>query len=73
MKNVLPVIVPHLSHQDLDGKITVGSDASEVFSAIVFGEYSENEEKIIRKQLLDYCRLDTLGMVEILRNLKDIV
>ena len=68
IKNVLPALVPELSYQDLE--IQEGSKASNVFTQMVKGEFSGDIEKT-RKALLEYCKMDTLGMVEILKVLKN--
>jgi len=66
IKKVLPSITD-LSYKDLS--IENGEQASFLFTRIVLGKASEEEEKQTRADLIDYCRLDTLAMVEIVRSL----
>ena len=68
IKVVLPILVPELSYESLE--IKEGGTASLVYSQLRF---QSDETKIIqRKQLLEYCKLDTLAMVKILEHLKNI-
>ncbi len=63
IKKVLPALVPELSYADLN--INQGGNASMAFESL----YNETDESIIkqtRTDLLEYCKLDTLAMVEIL-------
>jgi hypothetical protein len=63
IKKVLPVLVPELSYTELT--IRDGGTATSEWVRMVF-ELEEGEEKEqIRKDLLAYCKLDTLAMVEI--------
>jgi hypothetical protein len=61
IKKVLPALVPELSYQGL--AISEGGDASLAFERMVFDRKSDHSET--RKALLEYCGLDTLGMVKI--------
>jgi len=70
IKKVLPVLVPELSYKDLE--IQEGQTASFKWYQTVFGESKENEKKIVFENLLKYCKLDTLAMVEIYKRLKGI-
>ncbi len=67
IKYVLPALVPELSYDDLE--IKEGGSASAIFTQMVLGEFKGDLEQT-KKALLAYCRLDTLGMVEILKVLK---
>jgi len=68
IKVVLPAIVPELSYDNLD--ISDGGEASSAWLRMV--QSNDDEEKSgIRKQLLQYCGLDTLAMVKILEKMKD--
>ncbi|MCB9047407.1 MAG: DUF2779 domain-containing protein [Chitinophagales bacterium] len=67
IKRVLPVIFPELSYEDLN--ITNGSDASTIY----YNLRNETDEILIEKttkDLFEYCKLDTLAMVQILNELK---
>jgi hypothetical protein len=63
IKNVLPVLVKDLSYKDMG--ISEGSTAMTSWYDMVF-----NEGKDIRDDLLTYCKLDTLAMVEIYKEIK---
>lgn len=67
IKQVLPALVPGFAYHDL--AIADGGSASLAFTSLM----SETDPvKIMetRQNLLDYCKLDTLAMVEILKVLK---
>jgi hypothetical protein len=70
IKYVLPALVPDLSYQDLE--IKEGGTASTVFAQMASGEYTGDYEKT-RKDLLEYCKLDTYAMVRIFEILKSYV
>jgi len=61
IKNVLPVMVPELSYKDLN--IQEGGTASFMFSQLA--AMPPNVIHKTRKDLLAYCKLDTLAMVKI--------
>jgi len=67
IKAILPALIPELSYQDLD--IKEGGTASTIFGQMVHGTFDGDTEKT-RRDLLAYCKLDTLAMVEIYRVLK---
>ncbi|RBP32788.1 putative RecB family nuclease [Oceanihabitans sediminis] len=62
IKYVLPALVPELSYQDLE--IKEGGTASNIFAEMVSGTFTGDYEKT-RKDLLEYCKLDTYAMVKI--------
>jgi hypothetical protein len=69
IKKVLPIIVPNLSYDELDVKN--GTMALDLWGRIALkGEFEEGEKEKIRKNLLEYCKLDTWAMVEIYKFLK---
>lgn len=73
IKYVLPALFPdndELNYEKLTG-IHNGSEAMSAFATL--HEKAEEERNIIRQQLLDYCKLDTLAMVRILEKLYDII
>ena len=69
IKNVLPALVPELSYNDLN--IKEGGTASAIFAAMLKGEFNGDINKT-RQDLLAYCKLDTLAMVEILKKLETV-
>jgi len=69
IKKVLPALVPELSYQDLT--IQEGGTASNTFTTMLQGNFTGDAAQT-RQDLLDYCALDTLAMVRILGELKEI-
>ncbi len=70
LKKVLPVLVPSLSHQAL--AIQSGDEAPLVWEAMLECRDEEQRAKMLA-DLQAYCRLDTLGMVEIYRYLNHLL
>jgi hypothetical protein len=68
IKVVLPALVPELSYENLD--ISDGAAASSTWLRMIQSKDDE-EKSALRKQLLQYCHLDTLAMVKILQIMKD--
>ena len=66
IKSVLPALVPELSYNNLD--IKEGGAASNTFLSMVNGTFKGDVEET-RRQLLEYCKLDTFAMVRILEKL----
>lgn len=67
IKNVLPVLVPELSHKTLD--ISDGSTAQRLWMEAILDGKREAEKQQILDDLIEYCKLDTLAMVEIYKKL----
>jgi hypothetical protein len=64
IKNTLPVLVPGMSYKDL--QIRDGDSAMAAFAYLALGKYKvEKERESIRDALLDYCKQDTLAMVNL--------
>jgi hypothetical protein len=68
LKFVLPSLVPGLSYDEME--ISNGGMAMDAYSAMCQTEDPKELEKI-RKALLEYCGLDTLGMMRILEKLRE--
>jgi len=66
IKNVLPAMLDNLSYDNLT--IKEGGMASHTFAQMMSGTFKGNSENT-RKDLLKYCKLDTLAMVEIINKL----
>ncbi len=69
IKKVLPALVTRFSYDELN--IGDGMTASRSFESL----YNENDASVVkqvRKDLLAYCELDTLAMVEILKVLEEV-
>ncbi|MCU0331884.1 MAG: DUF2779 domain-containing protein [Ignavibacteriaceae bacterium] len=70
IKAVLPALVPELSYDELE--INEGGLASIAYESL----QTQTDLMIIaeiKKQLLEYCKMDTLGMVRILERLEELV
>lgn len=67
IKNVLPVMVPELSYKTLG--IQEGGAAQRLWMEAVLDGKRDGEKDQILRDLLKYCELDTLAMVEIYRKL----
>jgi len=64
IKKVMPVLVPNLSYKKLN--IQEGGTASESWLKITDSKIDRVERDRLARDMLDYCQLDTLAMVEIL-------
>lgn len=69
IKKVLPVLVPELSYKVLG--IQEGNTAQRLWMEAVLDGTREAEKQQILDDLIQYCKLDTLAMVEIYKKLKD--
>jgi Domain of unknown function(DUF2779) len=63
IKNVLPLFAPHLSYSSLG--IHDGATASLVWNKLISGHLNGEEGVNVRKQLREYCALDSYGMYAI--------
>jgi len=72
IKYVLPSLVPEMekAYQSLNG-IQNGGDAMNAFPKLSNMGMDEKEET--RRALLEYCKLDTLAMVEVLKKLREVI
>ena len=60
-KTTLPVLVPDMSYDHLE--IADGDSAMAAFAYLALGEYSAVEMETVKRNLLEYCKHDTLGLV----------
>jgi hypothetical protein len=67
LKWVLPALVPSLTYEGLN--IKNGEEAMLKYEELINLEDGEKKESL-KKDLLEYCKLDTLAMVEILKVLR---
>ena len=70
IKKVQPIIAPHLSYSDLD--INNGTMALDTWGRMTMDKDFDEDIVQTRKNLLEYCKLDTLAMLEIYRVLKSL-
>ncbi|MHB9071709.1 MAG: DUF2779 domain-containing protein [Sedimentisphaerales bacterium] len=71
IKITLPVLVPDMSYEHLE--IGNGGLAMTVFAYMVKGRYNQEEISKIRKNLLEYCKQDTMAMVRLNERLGEMV
>lgn len=64
IKAVLPAAIPDLSYETLEG-VQHGGAAMDAFSEAIRKGTSAERKNEIERQLLAYCRLDTLAMVRL--------
>lgn len=69
IKRVLPVIVPELTYDELD--IAEGATAMASWNEMVHSDISVEQKENIKKNLLEYCKLDTFAMVRIFEELNN--
>lgn len=66
----MPILIPEISYSSL--KINNGTMALDTWGRMILeNDFSEDTE-ITRKNLLEYCELDTLAMVKIYQFLKSL-
>ena len=68
LKKVYPALITENSYQDL--AIKEGKTASRTWKELVLENKYEDKKDEVIKNLLEYCKLDTLAMVQLLRFLQ---
>ncbi|MDD5701458.1 MAG: DUF2779 domain-containing protein, partial [Dehalococcoidales bacterium] len=69
----LKKVLPAITGKGYEGmNISDGTNASILFEHITYGEVTEEERARVRADLLEYCKLDTEGMIWILDRLRAI-
>lgn len=71
IKQVLPVLCPHLSYKELG--IQEGGSAQRLWMEAILDDKRADQKDQILEDLIEYCKLDTLAMVEIYNCLKELV
>lgn len=71
IKKVLPVLCPDISYSDLD--VNNGTMALDTWGRMVLDPNFNEDKETTRKNLLEYCELDTLAMVKIYEVLKETI
>ena len=69
IKAVLPTLVPELDYATLDGTKS-GVEAQDAYLELIIGETPPERRTVLRRGLLDYCRLDTMAMVVLVQRLR---
>lgn len=70
IKKVLPVLVPSLSYKGL--AVKNGTDAIAGYRALWQGEITGEDAEQKKRDMLEYCKLDTLAMYEIWRRFREV-
>lgn len=70
IKKVLPVMVPDMNYDEL--KIAEGGTALSAFAYMAMGLCDKNKIEEIKKNLLEYCKQDTLALVKMHKFLSDV-
>lgn len=70
MKAILPSVAPQLTYNDLE--VRDGSDAMLLYASLNADTPVDELEKSLR-ELLDYCRMDTLGVFYVFEYLRKVV
>lgn len=68
IKSVLPRLVPELCYADL-GAVREGTQAQAAYLELIGGGPDAAHRERLRRDLLDYCELDTLAMVKIVERI----
>ena len=66
IKSVLPTIAPELAYENLEG-VKEGGAAMAAYLEAISPAADDARKEEVRKQLLEYCALDTLGLVRLWR------
>ena len=66
IKKVLPTVAPHLTYESL-GEVQDGTAAGTAYIRIINPETDAAERHRLVHELLEYCKLDTLGLVELVK------
>jgi hypothetical protein len=70
LKSVLPALVPEMTYEGME--VGNGQAAGLAWESMVCGGLGGDERDRIRRALLDYCSQDTLGMVRLVENLRQV-
>jgi len=68
IKNVLPALVPKMTYEGMG--VADGGQAGAAYMRMLADDTPQPEKKRLRKDLLQYCKQDTLAMVKILEALR---
>jgi hypothetical protein len=71
IKKVLPVVAPFMTYEGM--AVDNGMDASALFAFLAKGRYKGRQAEKVRRNLLEYCSLDTLAMVAIVQELRQML
>ena len=71
IKVVLPTLVPELSYAEME--VAEGQSAALLFGDMYEGKLKGETLEAARRNLIDYCRMDTLAMVRIVERLRELI
>jgi hypothetical protein len=71
LKSTLPALVPDMSYSSL--AIGEGETAMVTFAYLAMGRYDNESADAERRNLLEYCKQDTLAMVKLHERLDEYV
>lgn len=71
IKKVLPVMISDMDYSELE--IAEGGVALSAFAYMAMGLYEQNKIEQTKKNLLEYCKLDTLALVKMHKFLADVI
>ncbi len=71
IKQTLPALVPDMNYDGL--QIADGDSAMSAFAYLALGRYGSQEAEDIKRNLLSYCKQDTLAMVRLHQRLTEYV
>ena len=71
IKKVLPALVPELTYDNLG--IQEGEAAARRWKEVTLGDVSKAEREKVYSDLTEYCKLDTLAMLEIHKKLQNLI
>ena len=66
IKKVLPTVAPHLDYGTL-GEVQDGTAAGTAYLRIINSDTDAAERQRLVRELLEYCKRDTLGLVELVK------
>ncbi len=70
LKAVVPALLPHLRYEALEG-VQNGLDAQSAYAEAVDPDTPAKRKKELQRQMMAYCKLDTLALLELWRQLKN--
>ena len=70
IKKVLPVLCADINYSNLD--VSNGTMALDTWGRMILEPNFNEALEVTRKNLLDYCKMDTFAMVKIYEELKNI-
>ncbi len=71
IKYVLPALAPDMKEAYLElDSVQNGTEAMNAFANM--SKLEDNAKEKLRNALLEYCKLDTLAMVKVLKKLKEV-